>query len=308
MSAQQHGREMLRMLRSAPALSSGRVVDSVGMHRRQAVAALVALNRRGRCSKLAARSAALLRHRSSVAAAMSHPALAPPDRMLLASDPPFWFGALIKGTPGWSAQRDWAACTRRTMVVAARDRRGSGVECWKMLSECPVVPAALLWAVMDPPGMAAQIGAVGNRGCDPGMMRLATGAALSDVRVAVAHNLSCPADVLELLATDSADDVRWEVAKHVSCTAATLEKMSHDSSAAVRTLVARNERSVSETLQRLAGDVSGHVRLTVAANLSCPTETLKQLSSNDRRADVRQTANTMLELRSRRFAADTRQV
>ena len=33
MSAQQHGREMLRMLRSAPALSSGRVVDSVGMHR-----------------------------------------------------------------------------------------------------------------------------------------------------------------------------------------------------------------------------------------------------------------------------------
>ena len=280
MSAQQHGREMLRMLRSAPALASGRIVDSVGMHRSQAVAALVVLNRRGRCVKLAARSAAL-GDETSVAAAMSHPALAPPDRMLLASDPPFWFGSLIKGTPGWSAQRDWAACTRRTMVVAARDRRGSGVECWQMLSKCPVVPAALLWAVMDPPGMAAQIGAVGNRSCDPGMMRLATGAALSDVRAAVAHNLSCPADVLDLLATDSADDVRWEVAQHASCAAATLEKMSHDSSATVRTLVARNERSVSETLQRLAGDPSG---------------------------DVRHTANKMLKLRSRRFAADTRRV
>ena len=307
MSAQQHGREMLRMLRSAPALSSGRVVDSVGMRRPQAVAALVALNRRGRCTKLAARSAAL-DDETSVAAAMSHPALAPPDRVLLASDATFEFGALVKGTPGWSARRDWATCTRRTMVVAARDRRGGGVECWQMLSECSVVPAALLWAVMDPPGMAAQIAAVGNRSCDPGMMRLATGAALSDVRVAVAHNLSCPADVLELLSTDSFDDVRWEVAKHASCTAATLEKMSHDSSATVRTLVARNERSVSETLQRLAGDPSGYVRLTVAANLSCPTETLKHLVSNDRRTDVRQTSNKMLELRSRRFAADTRRV
>ena len=307
MSAQQHGREMLRMLRSAPTLSSGRVVDSVGMNRPQAVAALVALSRRGRCTKLAARSAAL-DDETSVAAAMSHPALAPPDRMLLAFDPPFWFGSLIKGTPGWSARRDWAACTRRAMVVAARDRRGGGVECWQMMSECPVVPAALLWAVMDPPGMAAQIGAVGNRGCDPGMMRLAAGTALDDVRVATAHNLSCPTDVLDLLSTDSADEVRWEVAQHASCTAATLEKMSHDSSPAVRTLVARNERSVSETLQRLAGDPSGHVRITVAANLSCPTEALKQLSIDDRRTDVRQTADKMLKLRSRPFAADTRQV
>ena len=305
MSAQQHSREMLRMLRSAPALVSGRVVDS-GMHL-QAVAALVALTRRGRCVKLAARSAAV-GDATSVAAAMAHPALAPPDRVLRAFDATFEFGALIKGTPGWSARRDWAACTRRAMVVAARDRRGGGVACWQMMSECSMVPAALLWAVMDPPGMAAQVAAVGNRSCDPGMMRLATGAVLDGVRVAIAHNLSCPTDVLDLLATDSTDEVRWEVAQHASCTAATLERMSHDRASVVRTLVARNERSGSETLQRLAGDPSGHVRIAVAGNLSCPTEALKQLSNDDQRTDIRQTAEKMLKLRSRRFAADTRQV
>ena len=204
------GRDLLRVLRSVPAMSVEHAAASVAAPSPQPVAPWLALRRRGRCADLAARLAtASGDNTNSVAAAFRHPALAPPDRRLLAHNTQSGLGALMKITAG---ARDWVASTRHSMVVSASDRRLRGRVCQQMLSGCPVVPAAMPWAFVDAHSFGVRTAAARHSNCDAAMMRLGARSDAAEVRLATATNPSCPVDVLGLLSSDSFFDVRWEVA------------------------------------------------------------------------------------------------
>ena len=279
------GRDLLRVLRSVPAMSVEHAASSVAAPSPQPVAPWLALRRRGRCADMAARLAtASGDNANSAAAAFRHPALAPPDRRLLAHNTQSGLGALMKGTTAWAGARDWTASTRRSMVVSASDRGLRGRVCQQMLSGCPVVPAAMLWAFIDARSFEVRTAAARHSNCDAAMMRLGACSDAAEVRLATAKNPSCPVDVLGLLSSDSFFDVRWEVAQHASCDADTLNKMSYDSVPEVRELVALHERCAAETLRRLATDPFERARVAAAANLACGVDALELLSGDDQSA------------------------
>ena len=102
-------------------------------------------------------------------------------------------------------------------LMPARDRDSRGGMLQQLLFNCPVVPAAMLWACTDTRDWDVYIAAACHSNCDAGMVRLAAVSDRAAVRVAVAHNPSCPVDVLGLLASDESVAVRWEVARLGSC-------------------------------------------------------------------------------------------
>ena len=271
MVSDHRGRDPLRMLRFAPAMSMAAAHDSAGVPFHVLYEALRSLRPRGRCDELAARSATTYAGGAARSPAVGHRALSPPSRRLVPLNALRPGG--IPGTAGWypPRQRDLGALPRAAMTVPPDSGTFTDSQTRLFLSDCSAMPAAMLWAYADHPDSNVRWAAVQNVGCDVALVRLIAASPVSEERSAAARNPKCPPESLAVLASDDALEVRCRVARHQRSDAATLDALSRDNALEVRKLVADNPRSAPETLKRLASDRS--VRLEVLHNPATPTTT-----------------------------------
>ena len=241
----------IRATRSAPAMSLAAAAAAAGISEPRLSSNLGALQRRGRCDRLASSAATDTEAVERVAAARSRH-LPPPGRRLLSGDRSQLVRDAATGTTAWNGRTFFhQRRARGSLTVCATatemDPRSS-------VAEDPTSPAVMLWA------------AIGDTD--------------STVREAVAANPAASLGMLAALIADPSRVVRTNVAQNTRCGHMILAALACDTDDMVRDAVAENQRSGPEILAALAAEPGGAIRRRVAQNPNCDPETLAVLAAD----------------------------
>ena len=260
-------------------MSLAAAAAAAGISEPQLSSSLGALQRRGRCDRLASAAATDTEVVERVTAARSRH-LPPPGRRLLSGDRSQMVRDAATGTTAWNGRTFFHQ--RRARGLRTVCATAAGLDPRRSVAKDPTSPAVMLWAAIGDTDSTVRKAVAANPAASLGMLAALIADPSRVVRSTVAQNTRCGHMILAALACDTDDMVRDAVAENQHSDSGILAALAATPDGVVRRRVAQNPNCGPETLAVLAADQGNQclqIRHHVAQHPNCDVELLKTLAT-----------------------------